>query len=385
MSHQPPGASCRIPRPEDTANIGRRRTTAVRVLAGAAFGLLAGCQSDAPTLTGPPPSGRVAAMDSQPSLALSSTPGACVMAERASDGRYFGRSAVVPLPAGIAFSGGRITLFAYRGWAAGSPDPVQLAVCTIPDGPAARAYFKTRFSGKSMKLGELNSFAKSAGVARVQEWGPATSPGVMQGAQNVYMTDGLVSGSPATSAAPRVELKIPSGANFDVGLACDPNAIIPDPTCTPLPETVPTTPPAPAADPSTSLLPLLPAPTATPAPTPTVWCTVGTDYPHISTTAGFRGNLNVKSWNDCTAPMFQAVQSTLKRESCFLWVFCSWPTIGLPGFYTNPSAMQASTNSSASCDWQVGWYRGEGLHTTIYLGETHITRTATDGVWIACW
>jgi hypothetical protein len=83
--------------------------------------------------------------------------------------------------------------------------------------------------------------------------------------------------------------------------------------------------------------------------------------------------------------MYQSVQATLRRQKCFLWVFCSWPAIAQSLTYTNPSAMEAFAPAIANCAWQDGWYEGEGYHVTIYLGNTFISRTQTYGVRISCW
>jgi hypothetical protein len=83
--------------------------------------------------------------------------------------------------------------------------------------------------------------------------------------------------------------------------------------------------------------------------------------------------------------MYQSVSATLLGESCFLWVFCSWGMIGTPGVYTNPLATYVITNAWSVCNWQAGWYRGEGRHTTIWQGVPHFSKTATDGIYIICW
>lgn len=181
---------------------------------------------------------------------LSSTPGACLLAVRTAGGRYLSRSAEVPFPAEIASKGGRTARFAYRGWAAGAPEPVILAICTIPDAPDARAYFASRFGSKAMKAEELRSFAMSEGVASVEKWGRGTSPSVMQGAEPVYITDGRASESSYTRPATRDRTASTSGLAIAPMAMCDPNAIIPEPGCTPEPETFSTTPPDPSPDPT---------------------------------------------------------------------------------------------------------------------------------------
>jgi hypothetical protein len=341
----------------------------------------------------PPPASLVPTTSAgdQLSRRLSMTPGSCIIAVRAPDGAYHSHSVTIPLVGGTA-PGASATRFAYRGWTAGVPEPVLLVVCTAPNSTAGLAALTARFGGRAMSGEELRSFAQQEGITDVERWGKAFAPMIMQGAPPTYVTDGLVLPSLADMAASRARLTRKSGS-LDVSPmdVCDPNAIIPEPGCDPgdpEQETIPDTPPPDPVDPDLTIIDESTGATYTEMPTGILapFCTVGTDYPHRSTTVAYAGNINVKSWNQCTAPMYQSVQTNLRREKCFLWVFCSWPVVAQSLTYTNPSALEVTAPAYASCAWQDGWYEGEGYHTTIYLGGPPInTHTQSPGVRLKCW
>ena len=408
------------------------RQSVARLLVAAVVALLAACNGDAPDPTSPP---RPNATRSQEVTAgtttngstlgdplsrwLPNTPGACLIATRTADGRFPSRSSTIPLPGGLNSSLNRTARFAYRGWKAGVAEPVLLAVCTIPDTPGAREYLSTRFGGRAINAGELRAFAKLAGVTETDDWGPASSPHVMQGATAVYMTDGLVSnarsrqtgssgGKPAGDLTaqevtecnpdaiipePGCEPPPPDGGGGGGGSGggtisgeCDLNAIIPDPACGN--ETVPDSPPPPVVgEPDYSLM--------TDPDNPmdytvglVVLCTGLTEYPHLSTTPGFAGRINVKARNTCPQPLPSYVSVSLKRQRCFLWIFCGWPTIA-SGSYSSPSATLAEAKANADCIWKKGWYRAEGYHQVTYPIGVGTARTYGPAygwaVGITCW
>ena len=372
----------------------RNATAAYASFSAAVLVLVTACQDTSPTLTAPPPpeaaasklaTGGVAGAPGDPlSARLSSTPGACLVAVRTPQGRYLSRSTAVLVPAQIARSASHTARFAYRGWAASAPEPVLLAVCTIPDSPSARAYFQQLFGGKAMTAAELTSFAQSAKVGGVQEWGLGTSPQVMQGAGPVYMTDGLASLSPATRPKPLVGTASADGIVSAKLIACA-VAVSTDPGCgVPEEETVPAAPPpddAPAGAPNYSMLT---NPTfSVSAP---IYCYGSTDYPHLSTTYGYFGRLNVKSQTQCPIPLPQYVTTTLKRESCWFWIFCSWPQIAW-GINSSPSATYLQAIANTDCRWQFGWYRGEGYHRVAFPEGIGTGRSPlwNISVGIRCW
>ncbi len=291
---------------------------------------------------------------------LSSQPGACILAERTPKGGYRSQSLMAAVSPSVAFATGPTTRFAYRGWSAGQPEPVILGVCTIPDTPAARAQSARYFGSRPMNAEQLRAFALARGVTAVEDWGPGTSPHVMQGAVPVHMTDGSASDFPK-AAAQNSFLTIMSTP------VCDPAAIIPEPGCEE--ETVPDEPP-PSDGPDNSLI----DPGLEPAPPPEIVpCVATTDYAHISTTPGFAGRINVKSRNQCVESLPQFVSSTLKRQSCFLWIFCSWPTIGYGTDQRVNTWAEAKANSE--CLWEKGWYKGHGFHQTTWPQGVGSTRT----------
>lgn len=148
---------------------------------------------------------------------LPSTPGACLVASRTSDGRYVGRSGAVPVPQSAGLSSTRLIRFGYRGWAAGVPDPVRLAVCTIPDTPGARAHFARVFGGSAKDFAELRRFAADARVPGAETWRPDEVPAGIVDPASSYITDG-VTASGGGEISPSL-------------VACDPNAIVPEPGC----------------------------------------------------------------------------------------------------------------------------------------------------------
>lgn len=346
--------------------------------------LLSGCRDNSPMPTGPAPSGAVASeqtigsvLSSDPlSSRLSRTPGACLVAVRSPDGGYLSRSTAVQLPSQIKSNGAPTARFAYRGWAPGVPEPVLLAVCTIPDAPSARAYFEKRFGGKPMSAAELRSFAQSAGVSGAEEWGTGTTPYVSQELEPTYVTDGLASESNATRAAPT------DGVTGMMIVACDPTAIIPEPGCdgyVPEEEYVPDTPPPP--DGELNYVPWGPMPLPLPS---VVQCQARTDFPHLSTTFGFLGNINVKSSNSCPIPLPMFVSTTLMRQRCFFGHICFWDTITPTSFLTSASAMFLQAMANTYCSWSTGWYRGVGLHEVTIFGSIVTARTVSTAVRIDC-
>ena len=310
---------------------------------------------------------------------LARTPGFCLVAARMPDGRYPSWSLSVPVPPGLTSGDGSTGRFAYRGWAPGLPEPAVLAVCTVPDEPGANEYFATRFGGRAMNAAELRAFARVTRVTVVEEW-RATMPQVMQGGPPVYMTDGLASKSPLLGADRE------AGMTATVGMAsmveCDPNAIIQDPSCGD--ETVPSSPPMlPSSEPDLTLL-TDPSFSINPATGTVISCEARTDNLHFSTTPGFAGRLNVKASNTCPVPLPQYVSVSLKREACFLWVFCSWPTIA-SGQYSNPSATFAQANADTACMWSKSYMYAEGYHQTTFpqgVGSTWTRNPPSGFAWV---
>jgi hypothetical protein len=362
-------------------------------LSAAIFVLLAACTDTGPTVTGPPApatgeqqlsTGNTDATEIQDPLSsrLSSEPGACLVAVRSTDGRYFSRATAMPLPRKIASSAAATTRFAYRGWAPFVSEPVILAVCTIPDTREARDYFQKQFGSKPVAGAALKKFAQSAGVAGVEDWGAEPSPHVMQGAGSVYMTDGRSSDFRAIRAS-----RTDGAGTGDVGInlimPCDPTAIIPEPGCdgaVPEEEVVSETPPPPAGE-----APYVAVPNPSYSTVAELWCEGWTEYPHLSTTPGYYGRINQKSHNWCVVPLPNYVITYLKRESCFLWVFCAWPTIA-SAVNMSPSSRTLTAIANTECRWKTGWYRGEGYHqATFPTGVGSARSSSYYSRYIRCW
>jgi hypothetical protein len=233
MSHcPPPSLAARDPR---TGGRAGHLATGVCV---ATLALLAACQGERPVPTAPsvsatsltPSDASAAARPPKGDLVssvLPNTPGACLLAVRSEDGRYPSRQFTIRLPARFTSSRASATRFAYRGWAAGVPEPTLLAICTMPDAQGAREYFAAQFESRELTAAGLRTFVQLAGAVGAEGW---TSPHIMQGAGPAYVTDGLASEFRA------VVTRTAQSGGFTTLSVCDPSAIIPEPGCEPPPD-----------------------------------------------------------------------------------------------------------------------------------------------------
>lgn len=383
-----------------------------RATAAFAVALLAGCSDTSPGVTAPRAAPAAAARrgavaDARPgdplATRLSGEPGACLVGIRGTDGVYYSRSVKVALPQGIDQPGGPTTRLGYRGWASGSPEPVQIAVCTIPDTPAARQYLEQRLNGRPMNAKQLFRFAQLVGVADVDGWRSGQAPTMMPGRAPIELIDGVARTpverpSPAREATRLLGTASSPGdvAPMMVTSECDPSAIIPDPGCegwTPEPEPEPPTEPPPASpDPETGELlqpgePSFSVELTAPNTTPNI-CNSGTATPHLSGTPGFLMNVNVHSYGKCQRPVRFQMQTWLTRWKCtgFLWMSCGYKTIAT-GLQINVVA--ASTDASiatTNCTVRRGWYAGCGMHfnTSLDTGNQTVIRTKSNEVEILC-
>ena len=348
---------------------------------------LVACNDNVRLPTGPKPSAPAASqlatgsVQSSDPLAsrLSSAPGACLVSVRSPDGKYRSRSVTVDLPKQIAASSAATIQFAYRGWAAGVPQPTLVAWCNIPDSRSARTYFEKQFGGKSMNPAELRSFAQSVGVSGVEYWAAVGGPEIIQGAVTTYVADGLASESPATKSAPTGD---PSAMLVPV---CDPYA---DPPCdgTPEPEYVPVQPPPPtgvAADWRITGNPFPPFPSGL----ADIVCHGLSENPHKSTTANFMGRLNMKarSWCDGNYALPLSVSTVLGRYSCVPGRMCQWLQIALADFQGPKLATFIEAKSNTDCNSILGWYLGSSTHSFTYPGGyTVYGQTQSPWVLISC-
>lgn len=362
----------------------RGQPTPIRLLAGVTLALLAACQHDA-TTPGEPGT-RVTALAAAAGAAprdmlskrLSNTPGACIVAVRTPEGKYLSRTISVRMPAGIASSVAGTSRFAYRGWAAEVPQPAVLAVCTFPDTPAARAHFSNRFRGAPMRHEALRSFARSARVPGAQDWAPRFSPHIMQGAEPVYMTDGLASDYLESSAA------LEDGGMLMYAEMCDPAALIPEPRCaTEVEETAPdpeTPPPSEGID--SSMVPIVAEPDYSTSPSIVNVCESLTEEPHRSTTTGFIGRINVKSRTTCAQPANLVATVGLYRQQCYLYVFCSWPRIAYGE--DRRFGTRAEAKANRDCAWPKGWYAGRGFSSAASAEGSGSASTYSRSKYIEC-
>jgi hypothetical protein len=354
---------------------------------------IAGCRSEPPLNPTQPGAASTTAARQNAGSELRSDPlsawlptelGACLVAVRSDDGRYPARAAKLAVPPELGARTRAITRFAYRGWIAGRSAPAVMAVCTMPDTPAAREFFLSRFSSRSLTPNELRTFALVTGVTNVSDWSEAERPHVMQGAKVGLMSDGDAMRASALSDDLGVVTAGASPQFRDGGVAqlnsnCDPNVIIQPPECGG--ETIPTDPPPTHPGPQQVTFSVLPSV----GQTHCVAAALGN--PHRSTTTGFAGRINFKAYTECPIPLSSTVRAAVLRQSCFLWVFCQWPIVADNTYSNVARTVQAYANTD--CSWKTGWYTGRGVHTTQFPEGPGEARTyAPGGGWsvkIDCW
>ena len=359
---------------------GRPRATSVRFLV-AAFVLLGACQEVTPAPTATASSSTAgsrfssgiditASSATDPGFKNAANTSTCSLAIRSASGGYARKFLSVLLAEGLASGSSDTALFVYRGWSPESQVPAVIATCPMPDTPAARAYLSGRFGSKVMSSDELRALATLSGLPTEESWGTATSRSAQQGTHPVYVTDGLV------SQARISQLEAPAAGPPSVGIA---NVPIP-----PDSDYVPTDPPDPSPYPSEVTIPGF-------GPYTSVTCRNSTDLPHLSTTTGYVGNINVHSWSTCTAPIYQWVQASLKREHCFatgssgyFYHVCQFETIAQSLPYSN-TAFTVEQVANTTCAWQISWYRGEGDHKQTYNYFTVPSHTVSADNQIRCW
>jgi hypothetical protein len=324
----------------------------------------------------------------------------CDVAVRTPSGRYRSRTLPIQVPRDIFGADGKTVKFGFRGWTQGAPDPTQLALCEIPNTPAATDWFKRAFSAGGSPRLPAHAAAKSpSGTRRSIDTAPSEP-----------------SPSAITTADPVVV--------YDVQMiACDESALV-DYECGCTGETCPgweggeeiTEGPPPAEpeqpvylmggsaayDASTGEYGYDPATAGDytydsgsgayysynawsgeyqydPYIAQTLSCNGLTDRPHRSGTPGYTGNVNVHSRTTCNLPTSVSVSVTLARQKC-LWIFCWWSPVDTNS-YSNPAARQARTNAAALC--VPGWYRALGWHTAVFPTGPASAATANGG-YVSC-
>jgi len=372
----------------------RRKDSRIKLgaLTAVAVGLavtLTACSDNAPLPTGPraPATAKSqvttgSGAQSDPLSKLANIPGACVVATRTSDGRYVRHSVSLSLPKNIASSNAAIARFGYRGWANGVVLPVALALCNVPDVPAAHSYFDKQFGAKPMNSAQLKSFARSAGVSGAEGWTAATGPHVEGTEPPAYLIDGLASESPALTRS----------STGDVGVMlmpvpCDPNT---DPSCSgggdgDVPEDPPDPNLPPPSDPTLDTKnpfgPYYPLPYI-----PPITCIGKTDSVHISSVAAFYGKqvVQVKAHTTCPVILPISVDTQIGRNFC-LFRFCAWAPIGASDPQRKTST-NVDSKSYGKCTWETGWYLGKSYHSvTFSSGVTQGGETGSSWTYLYCY
>jgi hypothetical protein len=263
----------------------------------------------------------------------------CQLVRRTSTDEYLTKEVRIPLPRSVAHTTAGRTTFAWRGWSEGTSDPVRLAICDIPDTPAALASIRATLSGD---LPEMN--ITSAAVFGLE----------LNGAAAV-----------AAASEPRmlVEVRATADAGVEDGI-CDPRAII-DPDCNceenptvpacegwdPALETDGPPPPDPFEPDASLSLALAGAP---------IHCLMQTHDVHRSTSAGSFGDISVHGRTECTAPMPGLTNRvSLRKQRCF-WFICWWSERRAnTGSATNKPFLDS--NVKAPCE--TGYWHGRTTHT----------------------
>jgi hypothetical protein len=196
----------------------------------------------------------------------------------------------------------------------------------------------------------------------------------------VYMTDGLGSDFLASTAASMDEGSLVSA---DPITTCDPTALVPEPGCTIEEETEPDPEAPPSSEGSDSLgVPIATEPVYSGSLVANV-CQSLTENPHLSTTIGYAGRINVKSRTTCAQPANLYAAVGLYREKCALWIFCSWVQIAYGEDRRFGTRAEAVANRD--CAWQKGWYGGKGFSSASGPDGSGSANTYSPSVFIRCW
>lgn len=333
---------------------------------------------------------------------LSDSLGVCIVARRLGNGTFVSRRTKVEVPSGPVSA--PLLRVAYRGWRSGVPVPVLLTVCNITNTDAAKQFMSQRLGGEHMTPTGLRSFLSRSGVE--------SAASVMHDsrvAKGVYFVDGVL-------ASPHVSFSMSDGTIGDMNSLADltdcpplerrsgawpsarPAAVATQVGSSPQSphldivcddwmeegEYVPDTEPEPDVDPGESQVELFQGATDSLAYAVPVTCYIRSDYPHLSTTTGYTGNLNAKSSTDCPVTIFMTVANTLKRETCIIGIFCWEVPISASVPVTRVSTW-AQSISSSTCGWRVGWYKNSGYHFISNFWGSNTGTTASGWRKIYCW
>lgn len=327
--------------PRVRATTSQRMRIVATIAAAVPALVLAACSDASLPITAPPRApGQVASNapgDRPPSLAAALV--FCDVAMRAPSGEYRHRSMPIKVSRDIFDPSGKTVKVGFRGWVKGASDPTSLTLCQIPATEAAAEFFNNLFSvDASLAPPEAN-------------WAPATATPTSGGPRRAYATAAAV---PVYDAAPACEL---------TAIICDP---VPDPVPVPEwegpPPLVEEPPDVPMGD---APLPMGVAPYIDGTGlyyAAVISCYGQTDYPHLSGTPGFFGNVNVHGRTVCNIPTSISVTTSLSRQKCF-WIFCWWSGVGY-GANARFGTFVETNAASAGCS--RGWYKGSSFHTAAY-------------------
>jgi hypothetical protein len=160
---------------------------------------------------------------------------------------------------------------------------------------------------------------------------------------------------------------------------CSPYAIEPEPGCTTEEEMEPDSEVPPRSEGSDSV-----DYSSSPSdPAVANVCESLTENPHLSTTIGYVGRINVKSRTTCARPANLYASVGLYREKCTLWVFCSWVLIAYGE--DRRFGTRAEAKANRDCAWQKGWYGGKGYSSASGPEGSGSANTYSPSVFIRCW
>ena len=291
-------------------------------------GALSACSDDSSRLDPvTAPTGRAAAFSRGGSLDARDTV-SCEIAKLMPDGSYRDKAAKFLVSGDLTSPTGERANVALHDSPKKGADPTRVVACQLPNTVAAMAWLAATFHEAS---DSVSNFGKASATV---DYAPA-------------------------AALPGARPRLPSGDSTAHSLDC-----ITLDGCSDCPET------AISCDPGTGEWEG-PAPSdpdqpqfsisGTDASLGPIVCSGGTDYPHLSGTPGFFGNVNVHGWTQCPVPLNISVTVDLARQRCILF-FCWWSGVN-EGFN---SRLGTYTDANAAGACKKGYWRGTSTHTAFF-------------------
>lgn len=353
--------------------------------------LLSGCATDqeSPTSASPPISGQIqAAQTSQESIdaRLPRVAGACIVSSHRQDGRYISRSIHVPLPRGLASQTGNLARFAYAGPLDRDSSWSRLALCTIPDTPGAQQYFASLFRGRLIASQADSAGAQALGSGTLRAAATGVQRSTIKLGLPVYYAESSTKSAPLTFAATPLTACDPNAIIQDPGCTpdnggggsgsagvnyCDPNAILPPPGCIYENEYVePPVSPQIFGPPSSITGPTI----SGCAGTADIGAVIGGARPYV---VMFRREA-------CTTVMpLIVINIQLEREHCLLWsFFCVWRGWGLQSVFPAANALIHEVRTVENT-YMTGYYRTRGIATLSFpSGNVRVSDLASGKMWV---